>query len=88
MDAEQALYAAVLAQSGPSGAVLDGMVNCSQLAAVLPGCIFDGIVPRATVADRIAALEISLGVLRQAVGDSLVDLAKVDRLSALRSNTK
>ena len=83
--AEQLIYEAALVQHGVAATVLGSVVQFGGLVAVLPGHFFDGAGSAAQVADRIAAAEIALGQLRAAVGDGLVDLAKVELLSELAS---
>ncbi|WP_374348572.1 hypothetical protein [Chitinimonas sp.] len=80
---EQLIYEAALAQRGVAAVVIAGVVEFGGLVATLPGHFFDGSVNAADLADKIAAAEIALGQLRAAVGDGLVDLAKIEQLSHL-----
>ncbi len=80
---EQIIYRRTLAQRGTAAVVLNGMVDCGALLAALPQHFFAEALPASALAEQIAALEISLGLLRQAIGEPLVDLAKVERLSAM-----
>lgn len=83
--AEQLIYEAALAQDGLAATVLGGVVEFGGLVATLPGHFFEGSLSAAQAAERIAGAEIALGKLRAAVGDGLVDMAKVEQLSVLAS---
>jgi NTP pyrophosphatase (non-canonical NTP hydrolase) len=83
---EQALYQAAIDKWGQAAQVLMAMEECGELVAALPQYFFRDRIARDALASEIADVEIMIGQLRLMVGDSLVDLAKVEKLMRLKAH--
>lgn len=84
MSLESDLYAHSVAMAGRPAAFARAELDAYQLCSRVKSFLLGGC-DRAQLAGSIAAAEIACGQLRAMVGDGLVDLAKAEKLHALRA---